>query len=487
MTTLRLFVATLSILAASSTVSISQECLVPTSPGVQFLPKTSDPKNLMPLPDPLPDPGKEVLPADCPFYQGAWQKFLFVTQSLAGRGPRFLNYPTFEAVFKIKASPLFAEEQMGLLSLAPRNIQHPNNDPRDITINDVEQAGLQDVLIDQNGNVVWYAIHVNDEFVHFLHDYNLTDTKVLDKIPANLELRPGILELKSAWQIVEGPIPSNYITTRAVVPIFKHDTSGKIVRDGNRTRDVTVALLSLHVVGVIEGHPELIWATFEHISHERDGTWLRDVAPSAKCYPDDPAVGCKPVNVVTKAAKYSLYPVDPRQNSAPPVPTANAGNKLNDLKLDEGAQKFSPVTPVYRVFPGSKPDDTKEDEEVTGLNESVKELFEKLHIVERDVRSNYQLVGAVWLNRPRVVDSQANQAGAIFRPNRNFPDADNELFGGESALSNMALESFTQSRNPHCFSCHDTSRVKRIHGSVDLPASELNVSHLLSKYYDLSK
>ena len=43
-----------------------------------------------------------------------------------------------------------------------------------------------------------------------------------------------------------------------------------------------------------------------------------------------------------------------------------------------------------------------EDDEVTSLNESVKQLFEKLKLADKDVRSNYQLVGAVWFNTPRV-------------------------------------------------------------------------------------
>jgi hypothetical protein len=426
---------------------------------------------------PLPAPGQS-LPDDCDFYRGAWQTFLYVTQPTNYK-PTFLNYKTFEDVFKIKPSPLFADAKPGLLSLAPRSVQSPNSVDVATSISDLEQAGLQQVLIDQSGNAVWYAIHLNDEFVKFVHDYNLTDVNVLKQIPAELQFRAGVVELKSAWRIVEGPVPKNFITTRATIPIFKHDSGGKIVRDGNKSRAVTVALLSLHVVSVIEGHPEFIWATFEHVTHRQDGAWVRDVAPSSKGNPNQ-----TPVLVEALTDKYAVYPADPNNKTAPPVADANAGNPLQGLKLDEKSQKFSPLTPVYRIFPASKSSETDEDDEIVKLNDSVKKLFKKFGTAETDVRSNYQLVAAVWLNTP----------GADFKSGVNFSDTDPNapprtvpLFGGENRLSNMALESFTQPENsfPNCFSCHDTDRAGT--KSPKLGISKLNVSHVLSKFYDLTK
>jgi hypothetical protein len=477
---LQILLALCSTFAVCSGVAVSAECPVPKQPSVSFLPTATAPKNLMPLP--LPEAGKPT--PDCPFYQWAWQTFLFVTQA-NGNKPSFLKYPTFESVFKIKHSPLFADEKAGLLSLAPRKVQYPNNvAPVTIEISDLEQAKVEDVLIDQNGNAIWYAIHVNNEFVRFLHDYNLTDLNVLKQIPADLEFRPGVLELKSAWQIVEAsPKLKNYITTDALIPVFKNDPSGKIIKDGNKTRPVTVALLSLHVVGTIEGHPEFIWSTFEHVSHGKNGGWERDVAPAAKSNPD------QSVLVETKATKYPLYPVTPESPSAPPVAGANMGNQLSALKLDEKTQKFSPKTPIYRMFPASKSDETAEDDEIESLNDNVKSLFMKLKIVDKDVRSNYKLAGAVWLNRPRddfKTDVNFSDVDPMHPDGKALP-RDPELFGGENRLSNMAMESFTQPGNsfPNCFSCHDTGRAGNT--SPKLGPSKLNVSHILSKFYDLTK
>jgi hypothetical protein len=468
----------------------SAECESPGQTGLKLLPKTDAPRNLMPLPKP-----GEVLPADCDFYQWAWQTFMYVTQP-TGENVAFLRYPTFEDLFGIKASPLFADERAGSLSLAPRNAKLPNASTVDMR--DYEQAGgLKDVLIDQNGNLVWYAIHVNQEFARFIKDYQLTDPNVLAHIPKELEFRPGVVELKSAWQIVEGSVPKNYITTSAIIPLFMTDKDGKIVKDGTKTRKVTVALLGIHVVGVIEGHPEFVWATFEHVSHKPDTldanqNWSRDVAPVAQSSPDQG----KPM-VRTPAAKYALYPGGGSNTPVPVLSDANKGVPLNgagagqNLTLDVQRQKFAPVTPVYRIYPGSLevsgPPDTPtlEDGAVAGQNNAVKKAFEKAGQTNSDVRGNYQLVGAVWLNNPGrdlIVGNSISDTSPV------PPPPDPPIFGGENRLSSTTMESFTQDRNssPNCFACHDASHST---GPITLrlQPSKLNVSHVLSKYYELVK
>ncbi|MFM0389571.1 hypothetical protein [Paraburkholderia dipogonis] len=471
------------------------ECDIAGQTGLKLFSKTGTdaPRNLMPL----PEPGKSV-PEDCDFYQWAWQTFMFVTQpsQSAGGKPSFLTYPTFEDLFGIKASPLFSDQQAGSLSLAPRGAKLPNGSTE--AINDFEQAGLKDVLVDQNGNLVWYAIHLNQDFARFVKDYRLTDPNVLAHIPQNLEFRPGVVELKSAWQIVEGPAPKNFITTVATVPLFKNDKDGKIVKDGTRTRKVTVALLGIHVVGVIEGHPEFIWATFEHVSHKPDAVdanknWSRDVAPAAA---SNPGPGNSTV-VVMNGAKYALYPGGENKVTQPVISGANKGAPLNGagpgqkLTLDVQSQKFSPITPIYRLYPGSQEVDgqpdtkTGEDGAVVGQNLAIKKAFTNAGRVESDVRSNYQLVGAVWLNDPSRDLILGQSISDVPPPN---PPLKVATFGGENRLSSTTMESFTQDSNasPNCFACHD-ARHSTAPVGLRLDASLLNVSHVLSKYYEVVK
>ena len=454
--------ASLSLWASGA--SAEEACRLDGAERKAFLPKTAAPANLRPLAKP-----GEPLPDDCGFYKWAWQAFLHETQTIGGK-VAFLGQPTFEDVFKAKESPLFADQQPDLLSLAPRSSKVSNKDEsKHFRMNDLLQAGSQQVLVDPRGNVVWYAIHLNDTYKSFVDDYGLTDRKTLDHVPVDLAFRTGSIEMKSAWQIVTGPTPKNYITTRALIPVFKTTPGGDIVKDGDRTRVVTVALLGIHVVGTIEGHPEFIWSTFEHVSHKTKD-WTRDVAPDAKAN----AEPARPVLVERKSAAYSLYPSDAAHRLAEPVAGANKGSGIYDLKLDATTQTFTPRSPVYRQFPGSKSDDSNTDDAIVSLNADMQKLFESER--SADVRSNYQLVGAIWFNTPE----------ADFKPGVNFMDAaakprKQPLFGGEDRLSSTTMESFTQSAEsfPNCFSCHNTESVSGV------GASRLNVSHALSKFYSL--
>lgn len=297
-------------------------------------------------------------------------------------------------------SPIAADTVENRLSLVPRSEKLPNQDSRAApSLGDVEQAQSQDVSVDGNGHPIYYAIHFNDEFRNFIVDYGLNTPSVLRNVPAELEFRRGSVELKSAWQIVDADQPpKNYIVTQAVVPFLKRDSSGKLVKDETaKPKPVTVALLGLHVVFVLEGHPEFIWATFEHVSLV-GGRPVRDVAPAAVKNPDQ-----GPPMVSYQTDHYSLYPSGPLGSTASPVQDSNSSKRLGDIAFDEKAQIFSPVTPVYRIFPSSKSSDQgitpDEDEQVVAVNNSAAKMFLS---VSSDVRSNYQLVGAVWLNTPRA-------------------------------------------------------------------------------------
>ena len=463
-----------------------EHCTVPDTPGIIFLPKTSPPKNLLPL----NEPGKDT-PRDCEFYRWAWHTFLYVTQPDKAGRPEFLNYPTFEDVFKKKQSPLFAEQRPATLSLAPRVLFYPNKAPSSAPseFSDFQQATVSAILVDQNNHAVFYALHLNKEFRQFILDYNLNTVDGLKTAPSDLEIRPGSVELKSAWLIVDDPNSfRNYFQTRATVSIFKTLENGKIVPDGTKTREVTVALLAIHVVGIIEGHPEFIWATFEHVQfkNDKDRNGVRDNAPASVSNPDQ-----LPVMVSRETKKYQLYPSG-ELGAAAPADNANQPIRTPALKLDTKNQTFSPSTPIYRAYPSSQASDPSstpptpgEDPEIVDLNQNVRDLFVKKHLDKNDKRANYQLVGAVWLNTPRGLPSK--NIPADFVEGLAFSNAvkrDPPVLAGEDRLSSTAMESFTQLENdphgnsfPNCFSCHDTQAV------AGLNASRLNVSHLFSKFF----
>src|SRR5262249_30863284 len=95
--------------------------------------------------------------SDCPFYQAAWQTFLYVTQPDGNGDPVFLTYPRIETTFGGLFASLGTDTSAAVLDLLPRTIQLPNNDVGALETlstqigSGIEQASLHGVLIDQSG------------------------------------------------------------------------------------------------------------------------------------------------------------------------------------------------------------------------------------------------------------------------------------------------------------------------------------------------
>lgn len=426
-----------------------------------------------------PPPPHSVTPSDCPFYQAAWQTYLYVTQPDSAGLPSFLGYPTIEQTFGSNSIKLFALHKSGLLSLAPRTLQTPNG-PVKVGAG-VKQAGpLQGLLIDQEGNPIYYAIHMNTVFTQFLKDNNLLTRQGALAGRPDIVFPTGTIELKSAWKVVSNSTPpTNYFVTQALVP---HLTvkNGEVTEDPTAPpRQVTVALLAIHVVFALEGHPEMIWSTFEHI----DGNHLPDTAPSA---PDNPAhvVGDP---VVSSSTSYALYKANTPYSKGNTIPSA--ADMANSF--DETTQTFTkegqPLqTSIFRLFPASKSLETDLDDEVASINSHMQALFAKESASPNpDRRQYYQLVGAVWFDNPAnflVGKKFANKPG-------DDPDKPGTLIAGEDRLSGTAMESFTQSdtpgnlnSSPNCFSCHDTQSVSAPDFTTLIKPKKTNVSHVISRF-----
>ena len=109
------------------------------------------------------------------------------------------------------------------------------------------------------------------------------------------------------------------VTTAPVPPVRVED--GRLVCAGGPAAPARVAMLGLHVVFRIANHPEMIWATFEHV----DETGEPDLAPRAAALPDaadlpDPAVA------VSEDARYRLYATGASYEAAESGGLAAAGD-----------------------------------------------------------------------------------------------------------------------------------------------------------------
>lgn len=418
---------------------------------------------------PLPHPAGE-----CRFYQHSWHEFLIATQPDAQGRPAFLSWNTIENTFGSGAgqpSPAIP-----------------------VLVAGVTQAGGRQVVIDQNGHALYYGMHMNPAFVSFVRASNLTTVNGILAADPNLAFPStlAMVETKEAWMIVNGALPTNVITTTAMVPTLRIDpTTNQVVADDANLRQVTVQLIAMHIVHTIGGHPEFIWSSFQHTNAT---TGVTDVAPSA---PDIPTN--VPLNTVPSPLAHLLY--------APNTTVANANRGVLTPLLNAATQTFTtPPTSIYRVFPGSKSIDPAIDDDVAATNDSMTTRFVTApRPGALDRRPNYRLVGAVWqdlpnrtfaVNAPLVNEAfYANAPAALADVLANGSDSPFSITGGEERLSSTAMESFTQpsASFPNCFSCHDTQATSangtpqvRSQLPMLMKPGKINVSHIFNEVVRLN-
>ena len=428
------------------------ECDENHCPAGNWFPRTPPPSNAKPDRD-----------CECDFYQWAWQTFLFVTQPDDDGRPRFLNFETPTGLFGDTATPRFlkpkgaqATNKTQMLVLSPRL----EKESLVGDLNSVVQADGRGVLVDQNGHVIYYGQHINSQFVKFVKDNGYTDMMKLKNAPADQTFPTGTLELKSSWKILGANDDKNkFFTTTALVArlVLKN---GKIVIDPADTKPETVALVGLHVVGKPEGHPELVWATFEHNDNAPD---LPDQMDPNSTMPVDTT---RSWTLYSKGTRASDCNKKPGQAPQPPL-----------TFIDQAKQILDPKVSVFRQFSFAK------DPQILDLNNNVHAQLPH----DLQLWKNYSLMGAVWLNTP----------DRDFKLNLDFKKVDDDqikahpeigekpelrVLGGDREISNTSMETFTQTTQS-CFSCHKTQPVPVPGSDDEFPAKLITVSHVLTNAY----
>jgi hypothetical protein len=480
--------------------------------SADWLPMTPDLPQFLPVPHPA---------GECPFYRSGWQNFLVAMQPTGADGhPAMLDYPTIDTVFTHTKTHPSTRSYLG----------------------DIKQAGARQILVDQNGSTLYYGIAMNTAFKEFITQNGLETPDALRNYPTthkNLIFPPGVTEFKSAWQIVEGDAASiaeqtkDFISMKTTIPTLSQDpVTGKISEDRDKPIPVTVRLLAIHVVSTLVGHPEFVWASFEHstamangASDVRAADGQRDVAPIG---PDD--LNPDPVDLnrsVTKPADalhdYILYKKGTATNVASKPFDSEKDMHLVGQKFMDPNTNTPQSTSIYRMFPASKSNTIDPDAAITSLNHNVEALFNKakaegtLHA--NDKRGNYRLVGAQWMDKPAYYDinipiqndpttspmvagPHISQEGemvdavpaAVFAQDikENGSDSAYSILAGEDRMSSTAMESFTQAPGAfnNCFTCHNTQAItangvplnKDATGVKLLDPGLLNVSHILSQF-----
>lgn len=325
---------------------------------------------------------------------------------------------------------------------------------------DVEQgqAGGGDVLQAQNGSLVYYATMVNDVYAYFLTgaknggitpaptQFPTTQAhlnKIIAFASAHGKTFPDpealAVELKTSWVEATGlPNLGSYITMTATIPTYNKANPQKWTPNGQKT--AKLALVGIHVVGSTKGHPEMIWATFEHftaapsgaysyintsnqtktVAQNTAGTWLFTATNSAGPF-NQAHMRVSGPDIVA-VAPHTISPSDTIR-----------------WKAWGGASDFSP-NPL-------DPTTAASNTEIIAINNSV---LGKL--VAGDVRGNYFMSGSTW------TIGGAAPSGS-FKPGGG---GGNEV--GTSKLANTTMETYQQGTNTlwatgsNCFSCHVTNQ-----------------------------
>ncbi|WP_157660220.1 hypothetical protein [Burkholderia ubonensis] len=377
----------------------------------------------------VPDPDSKIPPPpdknnlNCPFHQFSWNAFLWLTEPLKNGLPRFESFYSDAA------------------------IDPTAKNPTEHVLDGVQQAESLGIVVDQGGRAVYTNMYINDVYRNFAINNKLYTREGMKKASADQKFEIGAISLKAAWKIVgKNDDVSRFYTTTAKIKLLSKVGKSVNIQPNAQSVDVTVALVGFHIAWVAEGHPEAIWATFEHVDNAPD--------LSANQNKDQP--------VSTKSFtfyKAGTLPADCNQNNA------------SQIQIDENTQILTPVTQVCRQYKTGG-GDISNIGDIELLNAEVqKRLKEK-----NSVWQYYKEVGAVWLS---------GKPAPTLRPNWS-PNIDPSIVRGSSKLSNSVIETFTQkdiSKN-QCFSCHNTMGLTNTTDfSLMLPGKDISTSHILLLKY----
>jgi hypothetical protein len=297
------------------------------------------------------------------------------------------------------------------------------------------------VLMAQNNSLVYYLLQVNDVYAYF--NTGMKDLKIANPTPTEFPTTGAALgqittfaqqappphnkasfpdnvamavEVKSAWVETTGLANVNeYVTITATVPTFNPPLNQPNLTQSttNGTKTVQLALVGIHVVGSTLSHPEMLWATFEHVNNAPNAQYTFSNASNVTT--TQPADGPGPWLLSSTGAAGSTN--NKRMTFSGNTLTARSGQTIGPSN-------------VFRVNPWgtglSNSAFTANNTDLISINRSITGML------PGDVRKNYILTGTTW-----VLGGGAPSSGTIT---------------GTPSMSNTTMETFFQGGN--CFNCH---------------------------------
>ncbi len=374
-------------------------------------------------------------PPDCDFHKWSERMFLWLTSPTDSGGRVFESSEFYAVSMPAENHSRTLTQNADILLRSSK----PFNTPA--------EADNLFVLMARNNSLVYYMSQVNDVYAYFLTGMKTGKitldqpqfpfsqqelNKIKDFAGTRRIVFPHpdalVVEVKSAWIETAGLDAigidaRKYITMMGTIPDYAKSSSRW---SPNGSKRAQLALVGMHIVGSVAQHPEMVWATFEHI----------DNAPAAsyRYCQDDPCDG--PITVNPQPGRTWLFSVN---NCMAPK------NEAHMRATMEG--DIVPVNPSGTIGPGDicreqawgtpigSAQELEENTQIIAINNSIMTL-----LTNDDMRKNYLLIGTTW------------SSGV-----------------GSTQLANTTLETFVQQENCTA-NCHIGNRdimLSHIYGSLN--------------------
>lgn len=367
---------------------------------------------------------------NCDFHQWSWQKFLWLTNESNGK-PLFMD-----KLIQVDANGILLEQDKGILLTATG-----------------QASSATDILRtpDNPSTTVYYSIFMDNSLYNTMVKY-APIAKNNPTLVNDVTFPVGALEVKASWIDAKAlKDPSNYFIT-----------DGEI--DGVKAQ---VALLGMHVVGVVENHPEFVWATFEHDNLAPMYDWNKATSTT-----DAP---------VTSSVDYPFF----SKEATSTVANITSGNGI----YTDVFSVYKYGTPVQKnaenkkQFMETSQDGSENFKNIQSINLSVKRQL-------KGVWNNYFYNGSLWIDTEGY-NTTIDQAKLLNSLSYNLSNSKpGDLTRGSVAEYNITMETYVQiafgktptpihtqtsSNLVNCFSCHNSSG-----NSNNL--SPLYISHVFTRH-----
>ncbi|QKX04662.1 hypothetical protein HN014_06960 [Aquimarina sp. TRL1] len=373
---------------------------------------------------------------NCDFHQWSWQKFLWLTNETNGV-PFFQDH-----LLQITSHGEILDQRQGII------------------LTDIAQASSKTDILKTNKMVnankktdtVYYSIHVNKLLFETMKTYAPIAKE--DPLKVNgISFPVGALELKISW----------------VAAAALADTSTYYITDGIINGEKTkIALLGMHVVGIVENHPEFIWATFEHDKLAPKYDWDKATPTS-----DAP---------VTSTSNYLFF----NKDSTATVKNITSGNGIYEnvfsvYKFGVPVKKEMKGSFNVQVYMETSQKGSENFTNIHSINEHVKNQL-------TDIWKNYFYNGSIWINTEGFETTEQQTALLDSLGGNLSQSRKGDLTRGSVSAYNITMETYVQvgfsptsihsqtvDNLVNCFSCHNTS-------GNNNNRSPLYISHLFTGY-----